>query len=406
MPALKKSPFFEFLNRRDDPSFGAFMATAIEDEDYIEWNSYVLPFDFGDAEAEYHALRKSCAVCDVTPMCKIRIRGADAGAFLDHLVTRPVSQLAPMRATYTVYCNEDGTLKDDSVLYKISDDDYMMMPSDIDHSAYFETLRETLGFGDVTFEECSGDWDGIAIQGPQSAAVMQHMGFDGIEDLTPFQVRDYDRPGGTLRVARMGFTADLGYELWCKPELAGTVMDLIGTARQALNLEIPGYALRVIDTCRMEGGFVVAAWDFATDLDPEPGLERTPFEVGLGWLVNLEALNFPGRDALRERKNQGHRFAFRTFSIDEEHALDERAEIFDGPGKDDASVGIVTSSSWSWGLLSTLGNASILAEHAHLEMAWVAVGDRRIEMSLKRGPFLVLDRRNEVPANIGQDSST
>ena len=143
--------------------------TSVEDQDYINWNQYVLPYDYGDAEFEYHALRNSCALCDVTPMCMIRVRGANAGHFLDHLVTRPVSQLGPMRTTY------------------------MMMPSDIDHTAYFESLRDSLGITKVTFEECTDDWCGLAIQGPRSAAVMQQLGFDGAQELAPFEVRDYQR---------------------------------------------------------------------------------------------------------------------------------------------------------------------------------------------------------------------
>ncbi len=374
------------------------MENAVEDQDYIHWNNFVLPYHFGDPEFEYHSLRNSCAIGDVTPMCKIRVRGANAGHFLDQLVTRPISRLGSMRTTYTVFCEEDGMLKDDAVVYKIADDDYMMMPSDIDHTPYFESLRESLGISDVTFEVCTDDWCGLALQGPASATVMQQMGFAGVEELAPFEVRDYERDGQTLRVARMGFTADLGYELWCGPGAADAVMALIVAARQALDLEIPGYALNVIDTCRMEGGFVVAGWDFATELDPEPGLERSPFEVGLGWLVNLDASGFPGRDALRMEREQGSRFAFRTFSMDEQLDLDERATIYSGPGGDQDVIGITTSSSWSWDLKKTLGNASIESRYSELETAWVASGDRWVEMTLRKGPLLALDYRNQVPA--------
>lgn len=398
MATLKKSPYFEFLNRRREPGHEAFLATSVEDQDYINWNQYVLPHDYGDAEFEYHALRNSCALGDVTPMCKIRIRGANAGHFLDQLVTRPVSQLGAMRTTYTVYCNEDGSLMDDSVLYKIADDDYVMMPSDIDHTAYFESLRDSLGIDDVAFEECTDDWCGLAIQGPRSAAVMQQLGFDDIQELAPFEVRDYQRDDRTLRVARMGFTADLGYEMWCEPDMADMVIDLVHAARQALNLDIPGYGLSVIDTCRMEGGFVVAAWDFATELDPEPGLERSPFEVGLGWLVNLDASVFPGRDALRQEREHGSRFTFRTFSLDEEHNLDERTELFSGPGSDQAVIGITTSSSWSWGLKKTIGNASIESKYQELETAWVLSDGKWLETTLRKGPLLELSYRNQVPA--------
>lgn len=398
MAAPTSSPFFEFLNRREDPGFDAFMRSSVDDRDYINWNNYVLPYDFGDGELEYHALRDSCAIGDVTPMCKIRVCGADAGQFLDHLVTRPVSQLGPMRTTYIVVCNDDGSLKDDAVLYKIANDDYVLMPSDIDHTPYFESRREALGLTDVTFEECTDKWCGLAVQGPKSAAVMLQMGFDGAENLAPFEVRDYERDNRTMRVARMGFTADLGYELWCEPEIADTIMNLVQTAREALQLELPGYGLSVIDTCRMEGGFVVAGWDFATELDPEPGLERSPFEVGLGWLVNLDACDFPGRDALRKEREHGSRFCFRTFSLDDEVELEERAKLYGGPGIERAVIGIMTSISWSRGLQKTIGNASIGSEFHELDTAWVQSGDDWVEMTLRKGPLLALSYRNDVPA--------
>jgi len=374
------------------------METSVEDQDYINWNQYVLPYDYGDAEFEYRALRNSCALCDVTPMCAIRVRGANAGHFLDRLLTRPVSQLGPMRTTYTVYCNEDGSLKDDSVLFKIADDDYLMMPSDIDHTAYFKSLRDSLGITDVTFELCTDLWCGLAVQGPRSATVMQQMGFDRVQELAPFEVRDYQRDGRKLRVARMGFTADLGFELWCEPDVANTIMDLVRAARKSLDIDIPGYGLSVIDTCRMEGGFVVAAWDFATELDPEPGLERSPFEVGLGWLVNLDACEFPGRDALRKEREHGSRFIFRTFSLDEKLDLEEREKLFSGPSSDQAAIGMTTSASWSWGLEKTIGNVSIDSNYQELEAAWILSGDQWFELTLRQGPLLALSHRNQVPA--------
>ena len=96
---LKKSIFFDFLNRRAGTNFESFMAGSTEDEHYINWNEFVLPHDYGNAEAEYTAIRNSCAVFDVSPIRKIRVAGADAGAFLDRLLTRPVSGLPTMRAT-------------------------------------------------------------------------------------------------------------------------------------------------------------------------------------------------------------------------------------------------------------------------------------------------------------------
>ena len=150
---LKKSIFFDFMNRRDGEDFESFVINSTEDEHYINWNEFLLPHDYGDAAAEYFAIRNECAVFDVSPIRKIRVSGVGAGAFLDRLLTRPVSGLPAMRATYTVFCNEDGNLKDDAILYKYADDDYLIMPSDIDHSPYFLSLCKRCDLSDVTFTE-------------------------------------------------------------------------------------------------------------------------------------------------------------------------------------------------------------------------------------------------------------
>ena len=98
---LRKSVFFDFLNRHDDADFEQFMANAIEDKHYINWNQFVLPHDYGDAECEYFAIRNSCAMFDVSPIRKIRVTGTGAGDFFDRLLTRPVSELPAMRLLAT-----------------------------------------------------------------------------------------------------------------------------------------------------------------------------------------------------------------------------------------------------------------------------------------------------------------
>ena len=396
---LRKSVFFDFLNRHDDADFEQFMANAIEDEHYINWNQFVLPHDYGDAEREYSAIRNSCAMFDVSPIRKIRVSGTGAGDFFDHLLTRPVSELPAMRAMYTVFCNENGSLKDDAILYKFADDDYLLMPSDVDHSPYFVTVCQKFGLNDVAFTECTDSWAGMAIQGPRSASVLRTMGFDGIEQMRPFEVRDYELTGVTIRISRMGFTADLGYECWLAPGLVDAFMQCIESARSSIGIELPGYGLSALQACRLEGGFIVAGWDFATELDPKPGFERSPYELGLGWLVNLDAADFVGRDALAEQKKNGHRYTLRSFEIDDNSPPDDGEELYAGVD-DDTLVGSINCSGWSWGMNRTIGNASIESEHAALEHAWLRSGDTRLKLLLSRGPLVTLERRNRVPATV------
>ncbi len=383
---LKKSVFFDFLNRREEMDFEKFISESAEDQDYINWNEFLLPHDYGDAETEYFAIRNSCALFDVSPLRKIQVRGAGAGEFFDQLLTRPVSDLPAMRATYTVFCNEDGSFKDDAILYKSSDEDYLLMLSDVDHSPYFESLCRQRGLGDVTFDECTDALAGIAVQGPSSASVMLNMGFDAIEQLKPFEVRDYTLNGGTFRIARMGFTADLGYECWLEPGLVDAFIVSIQSVRSSMGMSLPGYGLSALQTCRLEGGFIVAGWDCATELEPQPGFERSPYELGLGWLVNLDAADFIGRDALVEQNKNGHPYTLRYFAIDENDQPEDGAEIYAEVAGQDTSVGTVNCSSWSWGLNKMIGNASIKSDCAELEEAWIELDGKRCKMTLSGGP--------------------
>lgn len=393
---LKKSPFFDFLNRRSDSSFDDFLATSVEDEHYINWNNFLLANDYGNAEYEYAAIRNECGVCDVSPMRKIRVYGSGAGAFFDRLLTRPVSDLPAMRATYSVFCNTDGSLKDDAILYKFADDDYLLMPSDIDHSPYFESVCRQFGIEDVTFTECTDEWYGVAIQGPLSAAVMLEMGFDTVDQLRPFEVREYEFAGGAVCVARMGFTADLGYECWLAPSLADALSEWIETIRSSLNIDLPGYGLDALQVCRLEGGFIVAGWDCSTEIEPRPGFERSPYELGLGWLVDLNGNDFVGKAALVAQKKAGAAHVLRYFSMDDEAAVPDGTEIYAVDGDDE--IGSVNCSAWSWGLEKTIGNASLKSEYRDLEHGRISIEGKSVKVEMSRKPLLDLPRRNQVPA--------
>ena len=395
---LKKSPFFDFLNRRSEPGFDEFVASSVEDEHYINWNEFLLPNDYGDAESEYFAIRNSCAVFDVSPLRKIRVHGNDAGTFFDRLLTRPISDLPAMRATYTVFCNEDGSFKDDAIVYKFADDDYLMMPSDIDHRPYFESVRVQFDIGDVSFEECTEAWVGAAIQGPLSAAALLHMGFDTVEQLRPFEVREYEFGGGAICIARMGFTADLGYECWLAPPLVSAFIESIESVRSSLSIELPGYGLDALQACRLEGGFIVAGWDCSTEIDPQADFSRTPLELGLAWLVNLDGEDFIGKQALVEQKRNGTKHLLRYFSMDQYMILEDGAAIY-APQSDEV-IGRVNNSAWSWGLQQTIGNASIFSAYKDNEYGRVLVNENYSKLAFHRKPLIELPRRNQVPAPI------
>ena len=396
MANLKQSAFFEFLNRREDPSHTSFVANSELDIDYIDWNGQLLPMDHGDSEYEYRSIRHECALFDISPMRKIRISGSDAGSFLDILLTRPVSHLTPWHASYVVFCTEAGYLKDDAMLYKFSDEDYLLLPSDIDHCDYFGQLAGARSFTNITFTECTNTLVGMALQGPCAAAVADEMGFAEARNLEPYEFRYLESVIGDVLVTRMGFTADLGYEFWMSPQQCTGFTAQIDAARRALSLRIPGYGLNALEACRIEGGFVVAGWDFSTELDPQPGFERTPFETGLGWLVDLEGTDFVGQEALSALKANS-RFLIRRISTDATGSL-VGVPLIANVDNQILTIGVVNCSAWSWGLSTTIGNASVEPAFRDVEACWLDLEGKRFDVQLRRGPHIQLARRDQMPA--------
>ena len=105
-----------------------------------------------------------------------------------------------------------------------------------------------------------------------------------------------------------------------------------------------------------------------------------------------------GRDALLDQKRNGHPFTLRSFELDQNSQPDDGATLYGGPADDDAEVGIVTCSHWSWGMSKTIGNVSLQTRHAGLDTAWVSMDGKKIPISIRRGPLIELERRNQVPA--------
>tara|TARA_Y100000590_G_scaffold404897_1_gene492779 strand:- start:245 stop:790 length:546 start_codon:yes stop_codon:yes gene_type:complete len=178
-------------------------------------------------------------------------------------------------------------------------------------------------------------------------------------------------------------------------------MHAIDKAKIKLNFEFIGYGLNALEVCRLEGGFVVAGWDFATELDPDPDFERSPFEVGLGWLVNLQGGDFVGKQALMSEQDAGQKWVHRSVQIDvaekdlKQPLLGELYIIVDGM---EVSIGSINCSAWSWGLQMIIGNAAILSEHQNLSEAVLLVDNKKYQVKITRDAHINLERRNKVPA--------
>ena len=266
--------------------------------DWGNWMGYTTPNAYFDVELEYFAVRSTTGVFDLSPMNKYRVTGPDAQRYLDRLITRDVSKIGVDRVGYAIWCDDNGQVMDDGTIFRLGEQDYRICSY---QRADDWLAWNTLGF-DVTIENESEAVAGLAVQGPTSCTVLTLLGCTDLNQLKPFGIAHYSFEGRPLMVSRTGFTGDLGYEVWVPPESAEALWDqLFELGRDYLIKPIGSHALEL---ARIEAGFLQANVDFMPAEEVvRVGRTRSPFELGLGWLVDFKSpLQRPLGAAQRARK--------------------------------------------------------------------------------------------------------
>ncbi|MBT3529595.1 MAG: aminomethyl transferase family protein [Gammaproteobacteria bacterium] len=342
--------------------FHSRVAAACETNKWDNWKGYTTPNSYTELEQEYFAIRNSAGVFDLSPMTKYRISGPDSEAFLNRLVTRDVRKLEVGRVAYSVWCNEAGQVMDDGTIFHLAKNDYRLC-------AYTRMMDwmmwSALGF-DVRIEDETAEVAALAIQGPTSCSVLKALGLKELETLRPFGIREYPFEQVTLTVSRTGFTGDLGYELWIDPAKAEALWDqLFASGKDFGILPIGGAALEL---ARVEAGFLQAGVDFVPAEDAvRQGRTRSPFELGLDWLVSFDKPVFNGRRALQEEKKKGSRYCFVYLDV-EGNKPAEHSFIL----KNKKEVGTVTSAAWCPTAKSNIAFAQIDAAYGNIGEELVA----------------------------------
>lgn len=333
---------------------------------WYNWKGYAAPERLEQVDLEYFAIRNTASVFDLCPMTKYRIEGPEATAYLDRLFTRDIAALAVGRVAYGVFCDDAGQVLDDGTLFRLAADRYRLCVQE----RCLDWLRwSALGF-EVSVEDETDAVAGLSLQGPTSCAVLRAMGLAEIELLKPFAIRSYPFAGGELTVSRTGFTGDLGYELWVEPGAALALWDALFAAGEPRLIRAIGSA--ALNLARIEAGFIQAGADFVpAEQAIRHGRSRSPFELGLGWLVDFRKPHFTGRRALLAEQERGSRYHFVKLEVDGNKPA-SNAFIFAADQRKE--VGTVTSAAWCPTAKTNVAFASLAMPHgAASETLWAEV---------------------------------
>jgi aminomethyltransferase len=273
------------------------------------WAGYVVASSYElSHEREYHCIRAAAALFDVSPLYKYLVRGRDAARLLDRVVTRDVLRAQIGQVLYTPWCDAAGKVLDDGTVARLDEAAFRITSAE-------PSLRwleaNALGL-DVSIQDVSASIAALSLQGPQSLAILKSLG--EIPPLKYFRLARTRLRGIDVEISRTGYTGDLGFELWMQSEDALPVWDALMEAGASHGLQAAG--MLALDVARIEAGLMLI------DVDYVPAKKAliesqmsSPYELDLGWAVNLEKEHFVGRQALAAEKARGVQWQFAGIEI-------------------------------------------------------------------------------------------
>lgn len=261
----------------------------------VDFAGFKMPIQYTSIIAEHKAVRDSVGVFDVSHMGEIFVRGPHALDFVQHITVNDASQLTDGRVQYSAMCYADGGIVDDLLVYRINENEFMLVVNASNKDKDFEWMNKNNIFGASLVDE-SDEFSLLAVQGPKSKDTVQKICNLNL-DLEYYHFFHAKISGVDMIVSRTGYTGELGYELYFKgsEETAVKIWNDLFEAGKEFNIQPVGLGAR--DSLRLEMGFCL----YGNDIDQT----THPLEAGLGWITKLKKNSFIAKDVLVKAKEDG-----------------------------------------------------------------------------------------------------
>ena len=272
-----------------------------ESLNYREWSGYYAVSAYeAHHEHEYNAIRNAAALIDVSPLFKYAISGPDALRLVDRVITRDATKLTIGQVYYTPWCDERGKVIDDGTVTRLSETSFRWTAAD--PSLRWFTQNAT-GL-DVAIEDISERVAALALQGPTSGRLLHAVADADIRGLKYFRMTRGSIAGVPVEISRTGYTGDLGYEIWMPWDSAVAVWDALMVGGRPFDIHPAG--MLALDVARVEAGLLLIEVDFNSSKKALIESQKySPFEMGLGRLVQLDKHPFVGQKALAAEHREG-----------------------------------------------------------------------------------------------------
>jgi aminomethyltransferase len=383
-----------------------------ESLNYREWSGYYAVSAYeAHHEHEYNAIRNAAALIDVSPLFKYLIRGRDAVKLVDRIITRDALKLAIGQVYYTPWCDEYGKVIDDGTVTRLAEDRFRWTAADPSLRWF---TQNAIGL-DVIIEDISEQTAALALQGPTAAKLLDAVADADIRSLKYFRMTGGAIAGVPVDISRTGYTGDLGYEIWMPWDRATAVWDALMAGGRPFDIHPAG--MLALDVARVEAGLLLIEVDFNSSKKALIEAQKySPYEMGLGRLVQLDTRPFVGRAPLAAEQRRG---AARQI-VGLEISWPAVETLYDDVGlapqmaspasrvavpvyKGGRQVGRATTTTWSPVLKKLIALATIAASHVtpgtalECEVTVEAVR-HRVPATVVTTPFFNPPRKTAAPA--------
>ena len=342
----------------------------------IDFGGWEMPVQYKDGIIKEHKqVRNSVGLFDVSHMGEAALIGPKAREAVQRLITNDVSQLSDGKALYSVMCYENGGIVDDFIVYQRSSEEFLIILNASNIEKDLEWIHKNVG-SMVSIRNESEQTALIAVQGPESVALVDGLSSSNLADIKRFHFASVDVANAkSCMVARTGYTGEDGFEIACRAEDAEELWHAF------LDEGAHPIGLGARDTLRLEARLCL----YGNDIDQD----TTPYEAALGWVVKPNAGDFIGKKALLAQKEAGIKRKLIGFKISERAIARPGYSIVDRSKEEtDQVIGTVTSGTSGISCSGAIGMGYVPLELAKADtQLTIDCRGKDIPATVIKGPF-------------------
>jgi aminomethyltransferase len=340
----------------------------------VPFAGYNMPVQYEGVTVEHETVRNGVGVFDVSHMGEFLLSGPNALALIQKITSNDASTLTIGRAQYSCLPNNQGGIVDDLIIYKIKDEQYLLVvnASNIEKDWNWISSHNDLG---VEMKDLSEDYSLLAIQGPKAVDAMQSLISINLSEIKyyHFEVADFAGIENVI-ISATGYTGSGGFEIYCKNSEVEQIWNKVFEAGASFGIKPIGLAAR--DTLRLEMGFCL----YGNDINDT----TSPLEAGLGWITKFTK-EFTNSENLKKQKEEGVTKKLVGFELLERGIPRHDYEIVDADGN---NIGIVTSGTMAPTVGKGIGMGYVKTEFAGVDSEiYIQIRNNKVKAKVVKMPF-------------------